>query len=363
MRQSDVQALFLRRFDKLYPQLKFRAIRHLMAPAQKATRFGLRVAVGRGAIEVDLLCSLLGEGDADTVRSWLTQQGFLSAEGARLAAIPAQEASGNHIEKVQVLVAPSFSSEACALLQAYGVGYLDLEGNAFLDTASVYLQIGGRASRPASSRSFRSPFKGKGERVVRRLLLQPRKRWTMRQLARTAHVSLGLASMTTSALAQMGLISKDRSGAELFDPSGLLDAWVESYRVGNSPFVVWRSDLSPGDLRRILVAERGRLRGRYALTLWSGAKLRLPETEDTSRLALYWLDDPQELVDILKLKKEGRRAHVFVFQPYDEALLWGMEAIVGLYVVHPLQLYLDLVGGDKQEKALAQRLRKALLGW
>jgi len=53
---------------------------------------------------------------------------------------------------------------------------------------------------------------------------------------------------------------------------------------------------------------------------------------------------------------------VFVFSPYDQAVFWEAKRYRdGSVVAHPLQLYLDLASGDKDEVALAQRVRERFL--
>ncbi len=369
MRPFDVQSLFVRRFGDLYPQLKFRAMRHAPANGQAAQGLILRVSLGRANVELDLHCEILGDGQLEGVQSWLERPQASSpaplvgdASDMANGAVGAGAALGVH--PLSVVVAPDLSYDAQRLLQNRGIGYLDLSGNAYLETHGVYVQIDGRASRVAAEREHRSPFMGKGERVVRRLLLQPKKPWTMRQLAQAAHVSLGLASNVTSALAELGVVTKDRSGVEVFDPGRLLDAWAESYELQRSTLATYRSSLSAADLQRILIRERANLRHHYALTLWSAVQVRLPTVVlKSSHLAFYWLHGIDEVSDVLQLSKDKGQTYVFCFQPYDESLLWGMEAARGLYVVHPLQIFLDLSRGDAGEVQLAQRVRETLLGW
>ena len=360
MRPADVQTLLLRRFEDLYPQLAFRAMRRFPARGQAGVRFTLRVAVGRAATEMEMDCAILSDGALDPVRAWIEQREAMPLPGHGSAA----PTSPDGVPRTLVVVAPMVDPQARHLLQDRGIGYLDLNGNAYLETPNVYVQLGGRTKKAPPRQSFRSPFQGKGERVVRRLLLQPKKHWTMRQLGRAAEVSLGLTSTVTSALAEMGAVTKERSGLDLFDPRRLLEAWSQSYDLRNNALATYRSALSPEEIQRILIEERAHLRHRYALTLWSAAQLRLPNMRQrTAYVALYWKDGVDELVDILHLNAEQGSTYVFCFQPYDDSLLWGMEALNGLYVVHPLQLYLDLASGDDSEVRLAQRVRETLLDW
>jgi hypothetical protein len=349
----------LRRFADLYPQLAFRAMRRFLTKEPTGVHLTLRVAVGRAATEMEMDCAILPDGALNPVQAWLARGDELPPPGLK----PATPTSPDGVPRTLVVVAPMVDAEARHLLQKRGIGYLDLNGNAYLETPNVYVQLGARPQK-ALPQGFRSPFQGKGERVVRRLLLQPKKHWTMRELAQAAEISLGLTSSVTSALAEIGAVTKDRSGLDLFDPRRLLDTWSQSYDLRNNNLATYRSALSPGEIQRILIEERAHLRHRYALTLWSAAQVRLPNMRQrTAYVALFWKDSVDELVNILHLDAEKGSTYVFCFQPYDDALLWGMEALDGLYVVHPLQLYLDLASGDDSEVRLAQRVRETLLDW
>jgi hypothetical protein len=351
VRQAKVQSLFLSRFDELFPRLRFRAIRRFPDRSLPPYAFALRVAVGRAALELDLLCVVLTEGHPEEVRRF-----------ARAVAETAPLQMGH--EAVPTLVAPFFSPESQALCREAGVAYLDLAGNAGLDTAHCHIELGGRQNTLPRKHEVRSPFSGRAERVVRRLMLEPERTWSMRALAQAASVSLGLASMTTTALAEMEVVRKGRSGVELLDPSALLDAWAEVYDLRSNAFVAYRSWQDARQFEQELIRHREALDGRYALTLWSAAHYLLGGDEAPAQVALYWRGDLALLARALILSPDVGRTYVFCFQPYDESLLWARrETPEGLGVVSPLQLYLDLNSGDEREVALAQRVRGRLLPW
>jgi len=243
------------------------------------------------------------------------------------------------------------------------VAWLDLAGNAYIETEGVYYAVERYRPEPTLS-GVRSPFEGKAERVPRTLLLHPRRRWRMRELAAEADVSLGLASMVTTALAKDRLLVKGRTGLLLFDPGGLLESWAQAYDIHRSPFRVFRSTHPAGGLLTKLHRALGNDRERYALTLWSAACTYLPNEVSPHRLAVYWDGVPDDLASTLGLVEEQGDTYVFVFRPYDRSVFWGAKFTAsGIPAVHPCQLYLDLGCGDDQEVALAQRVRGKLLRW
>lgn len=351
MRQAEVETLFLQDFGRLYPQLTFRSLRRFPSRRRSLYAFALRVAFGKSGPELDLLCVLLSQGHPQEVEAALRRVQEAHTPSSAIAALP-------------VLVAPYFDQEAQQLCISEGVAFMDLSGNATLETPQVYLHISGRANRHVSRKRVRSLYEGKAERVVRRLLLEPTRQWRMRDLAREAHVSLGLASMVSSALAENGLVEKGRQGVSLTQPVRLLDAYAEHYDLQQNKMHTYRAWRRVPQLLQHLAGEAERLQGGYALTLWSAAHRLLQRQDEPPHLALYWNGSLDLLANILRLDEKVGRTYVFIFQPYDESLLWDARQTPDrLRFVHPLQLYLDLRCGDQTEQLLAQRVRTRLLGW
>lgn len=351
MRKAEVRSRFLDSFEELYPRIGLRGMQGFLLQFHDPYGFALRVTLGKARAEVDLLCAALGDGYPETVKRVLGQ-------------ISESETTRPSGDALPVLIAPYFSEVARDLCRDAGVGYFDLAGNAGLETRRAFLEISEKANANVRQRHVRAPFDGKAERLVRAMLLQPEKRWRMRELARRAGISLGLASMVTSALVDAGSVSKGRSGTDVYDPAALLEAWAERYDLRRSPFRTYRSWANIVALERRLVEHRETLEAQCALTLWSGAYDLLGWSSPTPRLALYWTGDPEMLARGLNLTEDQGKAYVFVFQPYDKSVLWGAKAgKSGLPVAHPVQLYLDLSSGDDEEVLLAQRVRERLLPW
>jgi len=349
LRQRETEALFLQEFDALYPPIRFRGLRRFTEASYSPYHFALRAAFGKMRREVLLLCVPIPSGYPQEVK------GFLGR-------IEETEAPALDNEAIPCLIAPYFSQEGRTLCQAHGIAYLDLAGNANIETEDVYFSVEGRTNEYRRKRTVRNPFEGKSERVVRKLLMEPQRHWHMRELAEAAQVSLGLASMATSSLAEDGFVTKDRSGLDLFDAGALLEAWSESYDIHRNTLRTYRAEISVSGLATRLAEQRYDLGDPYALTLWSGADRLLRQNRTTLHLALYWAGTADQLVRRLQLSEDKGQTYVFVFCPYDESLIWERkETEHGLLIAHPLQVYLDLASGDKKEQILAKRLRARLL--
>ena len=70
---------------------------------------------------------------------------------------------------------------------------------------------------------LKSIFERKSSRVLRVLLSRPAEKWTLRELAREASVSLGMSHYVSAALTRMGLTTREESGGlALIEPQRLL---------------------------------------------------------------------------------------------------------------------------------------------
>lgn len=347
MRQADVLSRFLHKFQRLYPKLAFRSMRRVSNGGIGPARLQLQLQLGNSATaSLDILA--VSEGG---------EQAVLRA----LERLPQEEARTKGL--MPTLLVPQMSPKGRQACEQAQVAWLDLAGNAYIETESVFYAVERHKPEPTPS-GVRSPFEGKAERVPRTLLLHPRRRWRMRELAAAAQVSLGLASMVTTTLADDRLLVKGRDGLHVFDPGSLIESWAQAYDIHRSPFRVFRSTLPAGGLLTRLRRACSSDDKRYALTLWSAACAYLPSEVSPQRLAVYWDGMPDDVASALGLDEERGDTYVFVFRPYDHSIFWGAEPTAsGIPAVHPCQLYLDLGCGDEHEIALAQRVRERLLGW
>ena len=97
-------------------------------------------------------------------------------------------------DEYPVVLAPQLSDRSAAMCESAGVGYLDLTGRCRLAFGSVYIKIGPGAALPRERRGLRSLYTLKGTRAIRAMLCEPRRKWTVQELAAVAQISTGQAS-------------------------------------------------------------------------------------------------------------------------------------------------------------------------
>lgn len=346
MHYNEVINQLLARFEQLFPQFIFQSLRRLPPPHRGEMPYQLVLQVKtRSGSAFDLGILVLTTGYKDEVeRAALRLTQWRKVE--------------NESHLMPTLLAPYLAPEEREYIRNQSLAYLDLNGNLYLDAPGTLVYIDKNNERPQSEfERVILPFQGKAERVPRRLLLEPSKTWNMRELAASCGISLGMASMVTTALVELGAIVKSRKGIALLDPTCLLDAWVKSYRINRNPFLAYY-----GSATRFSVQDLARYGSSdWGLTLWSGAAVLLGETLPRARMAFYWTGDINKLVERLHLSRDKGDMLVLIFQPTDESLMWETRTYLGdIRVVNPLQLYLDLASGDEEELELARKIRKFL---
>lgn len=197
-------------------------------------------------------------------------------------------------------------------------------------------------------------IEGKTERIIRLLSIYPSKRWTQRELARRADVSLGLVNKVVKWLMSEGILVRASYYQRFytFNPPKLLSSWAAQRklsRVRSYPLAA-----TPEEVEGVL---RGR--GDYLMTLFRAAWHRVPHYRSAG-VELY--AKPEVAQAIIQRFPRGKGATLIVY-PYDRFLTEGTEKIDGLNLVPAVQNYVDLVAFGGTGADVAKKLaRKYKLG-
>jgi len=253
-----------------------------------------------------------------------------------------------------VLVAPFVSSRGRDFCKELGIGFIDLEGNAFIRFDGVLIERFGKQSDKKEKRLQRKLFTTKSTWIMRKMLAEPKRTWTTQDLADAANVSLGMVYKATEKLMAEGYMDKARGAISLQNPGELLDAWREIYHYKDQEATGY---YSPIETREDLYKRLRRLSGSsYALTLGAGASLAAPFVRSTDT-HLYIDTDFEELRKALDLTPVEFGGNVYIVVPSDKGVLFDTQTINMVTVVSNLQLYLDLYNYPQRGREQADFLR------
>ena len=242
-----------------------------------------------------------------------------------------------------VLVAPYISPRSAQICIENGVGYVDLAGNCRLSFGSVYVQRDGKPNPAPQRRELRSLYAPRTSRVLRVLLLDPKKPWRLQPLAQEAGVSLGQVYNAKKLLADREWIRSEADGFRLVEPGALLREWSQHYTYRKNTARDFYSLDAPPEVERKLAAACRDAAVPYAFTGFSAAA-RLAPMVRYQRVMVYIGGDLIPVVATLGLKEVPSGANLTLLSPYDDGVFYGAAEMDGLRIASPVQVYLDLIG-------------------
>ncbi len=259
-----------------------------------------------------------------------------------------------------VFIAPYVSPRSAAVCRELGIGYLDFAGNCRLEFDNVYIERSGHRSPPLEQRRLRSLYFPKATRVLRVLLLDPKRKWRLEPLAEEARVSLAHAFKVAKVLQDREWATRENGGFVLADPDSLLQDWSENYSFRKNSPQDYYSLKAPAEAAAEVAGYCTLNHLRYAYTGFSGAAVGAPMVR--YKVAMGYVDGRfDEVATALDLKEVDSGANVILLDPYDEGAFYGAEERDGLNVVSPVQLYLDLKGyRGRGEEAAEEVLRTVI---
>jgi hypothetical protein len=262
---------------------------------------------------------------------------------------------------VGVFAAPYVSPAAADILGRDNIGYVDLSGNCRLCFDQVYIRVEGQSNKFAKQRELRSLYSPKAERVLRTLLLEPRRGWKIEELAKTACVSLGQASNVKKLLDDREWLERSDSGIRLTQPSQLLQEWAETYNYRKNRVRDFYSTDEPPQIEAKLATACKDLGIDYALAGFSAAS-RLAPAVRYQRVMAYVADRIDQVAERTGLKSVTSGPNVTLFEPYDDGVMAGSRDIDNVRITSPIQTYLDLLGfrgrGEEAAEAILREVIK-----
>jgi hypothetical protein len=211
--------------------------------------------------------------------------------------------------------------------------------------------------------SVQNIFSPKATRILRIFLLSPEKEWSILNLSEEARTAYGHTYRLIKTLLKMGLCRKTETNrVRMANPGELLSRWAAIYDFNLLNNVKAYYSMK-GDLESLLkkLSSSVNQNVKYALTLHVGASLIAPYVRPAS-LHIYVGYGEENLVKRLNLQPIELGGNVFLVQPYDEGVFYGVQKVRGAYVVSNVQLYVDLYNYPARGREAAEHLRKEVIG-
>ncbi len=273
--------------------------------------------------------------------------------GARDAANQLLRWAGEYSNAVPIFAAPYISPAAADILSREGIGYIDLSGNCRLTFDTVYIRREHWPNKQVQRRELRSLYSPKAERVLRILLVEPKRPWRVQMLAQAAGVSIGQASNVKRLLEDREWAGRAVDGIVLSQPGKLLEEWAQNYRFDRNTVRDFYSLDTPAQVEAKLAAVCRDARVDYALTGFSSA-MRMAPMVRYQRATAYVAGKVHDIAGRLGLKSVSSGANVSLIEPYDEGVLTGGRDVDGIRIASAVQTYLDLLSFKGRGEEAAQ---------
>ncbi len=298
----------------------------------------------------------------------LTFQVFWKASGA---AGPVSAALREAREKALTLAGPAIPLVSVPFMGPVGrklceearVGWLDLSGNARILAPGIRILTDGRPNRFKRPGRPASVFAPKSARIVRWLLMHPKRPVAQREIARATGMDEGFTSRIVARLLKEGWVNR---GADkkirVPDPGLLLEAWKEAYDFGQHERIQGHVPSRTGSdlLRR--AADVFKSRGvQYAAT-GLGAAWLLVQFGGFRTVTFFLEKHPDPiLLEYINFREERRGANLWLVVPKDEGVFHGAADRGEIHCVHPVQAYIDLKAHPERADEAAREIRRRIL--
>lgn len=245
------------------------------------------------------------------------------------------------------------------LLEAQGINYLDLTGNALirLDNPAVFIRATGSARAPKPVQRGTVRLRGaKAARVVR-LLVDVRPPFGVREIALVTDVAVSYVSRLLDFLDSEALIERSKRGRlESVDVARLLRRWANEYDV----FRTNDTDtyLAPRGAQHVLEQIGQSALRNAVVTTGSFAALRLAPVAAPALLTMY-CNDPDYLAKELDLLPSDEGSNVALLRPYDKVVWDRTSTENGIRYAAASQVAVDCLSGNGRMPAEGE----AVLAW
>jgi DNA-binding transcriptional ArsR family regulator len=269
---------------------------------------------------------------------------------------------------VPLLVVPYMGNAGRELCRAAGIPWLDLSGNAEIDTPSLRIRILGQPNKYKRSGQPQSLFAPRSARAARVFLMDVQREWLQTQLAEATGLSAGYLSRLLPRYVEAGFIQCRQEGRSLryrtTHPEALLDAWYADYDFDRHTILRGHVAARSGtELLRELATMLTRHDAEYAATGLAAAWMWEPFAAFRT-VTLYLTQLPsRELLSAIGFHEGARGSNTWLVVPDDPGVFTGVTERDGVRCVTPVQTYLDLKSQPECSQEARDELRRVHLSW
>lgn len=266
-----------------------------------------------------------------------------------------REQHTHHHPQHLVVMAPWFSEASREVCRKHRVGYVDFSGNCRLTFGTVYLERSHPTKKPGGeTRRAVKLFTPKTARILRKMLSEPRRWWTVQDLALQAQVSLGRASSFKRQLSEENLLTQEDLGFRLQDPESLLMRWMKEHQGDTEMQTVKLHALhSRKTLEEHLRTLQTRWPSLVALRSASAADHQAPFLRHPTLFVCLGTEALQAFKTELKLREVDRGENIEVRVIQGDDLTFDHDVTPnGQSLTHPIVTLLDLTElGERGQEA------------
>lgn len=275
-----------------------------------------------------------------------------------------------HKGDVPFLAAESISPGARDILRAESVGYFDRGGSLYLPVRGALYYIDKPVPKSAA-KTVRALFSGKRSQVAHALLLSPHVWVNVKTIAERAQVSAATASETLSALERFEWLETRGSGPSkerrLVEPSGLLDAWLNSSSA--KPRLSYRRFYAPmktqDEMAQRIADICDNFDTSFAVTGEAAAQRYTPYLSNVSQLKckLSSARAFDRIIADLDARPVDEGANLLLLETKSSSEFMFREQIDDIWVASPVLVYLELMRSPGRSSDMGEHLRRERIGF
>lgn len=263
----------------------------------------------------------------------------------------------NSLTGYPLLVAPYISELGRKICIKNNINYIDLSGNAFIKIDGILIDRWGRENKFKKKRNLRSLFASRSTVIIRSMLNDPKRPWTIQDLADESKTSIGQVYKVIEKLDSLGLLERKWGSIVLTKPGDLLDLWKEAYSYKD---LKMKGYYCPFEDRNELFNKLKQIKNqKYALTMGAGASIIAPFVR-TNDFHIY-TPTPDLFIMLLELTEVEFGGNLYLIEPPDQGFLKYTQEKDQIKIVSNNQLYLDLYSYPKRGREQADFLRENIM--